>query len=68
MDKVDGTQPGDPYKAAQKILEVVESGDIPFRLILGKDAVMVAEGSLKKRKEELDRWRGLSCQTDFTLE
>lgn len=49
-------------------MEVVESGDIPFRLILGKDAVMVAEGSLKKRKEELDKWRELSCQTDFTLE
>ncbi len=49
-------------------MEVVESGDIPFRLILGKDAVMVTEGALKKRKEELDRWRELSCQTDFTLE
>lgn len=65
VEKVDGTQPGDPYKAAQRIMEIVKAGDIPFRLVLGKDAVEVAEESLRQRTAELEEWKEFSSQTDF---
>lgn len=65
MEKVDGTQPGDPYKAAQKIMEIVKAGNVPFRLILGRDAVEVVEDVLKQRTEELKKWEEFGSQTDF---
>ena len=65
MEKVDGTQPRDPYKAAQKIMEIVKAGNVPFRLILGRDAVEVVEDVLKQRTEELKKWKKFGSQTDF---
>ncbi len=65
VEKVDGTQPGDPYKAAQKIMEIVKAGNVPFRLILGRDAVEVVEDVLKQRTEELKKWKEFGSQTDF---
>src|SRR5207248_3365512 len=39
VDGMDGTQPGDPRKAARAILEVLDSPEPPLRLVLGNDAV-----------------------------
>ena len=38
MDASDGTQPGDPAKAAAAMIEVAESDNPPLRLMLGSDA------------------------------
>lgn len=65
VEKVDGTQPGDPYKGAQTIMKIVQGGDIPFRLVLGPDAVEVVEESLRQRTAELEKWKEFSSQTDF---
>ena len=45
MDGVDGTQPGDPRKAAAAILSVLDDPDAPLRLALGDDAVAAAESA-----------------------
>jgi hypothetical protein len=39
LDRVHGTQPGDPAKAAAALLDAVESGNPPYLLLLGNDAV-----------------------------
>ena len=65
MEKVHGTQPGDPRKAAQVIFEILQRGEIPFRLVLGSDAVKVVEDSLKMQTEELEERKGISSQTSF---
>lgn len=64
-DKTDGTQPGAPRKAGLAIRKIVEGGDIPFRFVMGPDAVEVVEESLRKRKEELEKWKAFGQQTDF---
>lgn len=64
-DKTDGTQPGDPRKAGMALAEIVEGEDIPFRFVVGADAVEVVEMSLQKRKEELEKWKKYGQQTDF---
>lgn len=64
-DKTHGTQPGDPYRAAQRIMETVDAGDVPFRLVLGRDAVEVVEASLQQRTAELEKWKTVSVQTDY---
>lgn len=43
----------------------MKAGDVPFRLILGKDAVEVVEESLRQRTAELEKWKEFTSQTDY---
>jgi NAD(P)-dependent dehydrogenase (short-subunit alcohol dehydrogenase family) len=60
-----GTQTGDPAKAAKVILGLTELPDPPLRLLLGSDAVQVAAASSKARDEADAKWRHLSESIDF---
>jgi NAD(P)-dependent dehydrogenase (short-subunit alcohol dehydrogenase family) len=55
---------GDPAKAAQAILRVAGIAAPPLRLLLGSDAVRVAEQLHVTRSAEDARWRELSLSTD----
>jgi len=61
----DGTQPGDPARAAQAILELASLEQPPFRLPLGSDALKIIEQADRAKLDELERWRALSASTDF---
>lgn len=65
MNQMDGKQPGDPEKAAQAMIQVVESDNPPLRLALGEDAVNGIEQKLLSAKAELDQWRSLSLNTAY---
>lgn len=60
-----GNQPGDPTKAAQALLALVESESPPVRLFLGDDALSLVEQKLKAMKVELGTWDALSRSTSF---
>lgn len=64
-DRTHGTQPGDPARAAETVVDVVAAGDPPFRLLLGSDAVAVVREELSGRLAEIDAWAGTSAATDF---
>jgi NAD(P)-dependent dehydrogenase (short-subunit alcohol dehydrogenase family) len=64
-DKVHGTQPGDPDKAAQAMIAAATSDSPPALLVLGADAVSAFESVLDRQRAELDQWRELSTSTDF---
>jgi NAD(P)-dependent dehydrogenase (short-subunit alcohol dehydrogenase family) len=64
-DRVHGTQPGDPAKAADAIIEAVTSGDAPALLLLGNDALSGFEQVLDAQRAELEKWRKLSASTDL---
>jgi NAD(P)-dependent dehydrogenase (short-subunit alcohol dehydrogenase family) len=59
------TSRGDPAKAAQAILRIAAVAEPPLRLLLGTDAVFLAELVAKRRAAEDARWRELSATTDF---
>src|SRR5271154_7224483 len=60
-----GKQPGDPARAAQVVLKVVNMDEPPLRLLLGSDAVGIV-GKADLRKAESDKkWLHLSTSTDF---
>jgi NAD(P)-dependent dehydrogenase (short-subunit alcohol dehydrogenase family) len=59
------TQRGDPAKAAKAILRIASLPDPPLRLLLGTDAVFLADLVAKRRAAEDARWRDLSVTTDF---
>jgi NAD(P)-dependent dehydrogenase (short-subunit alcohol dehydrogenase family) len=65
-DTADGTQPGDPAKAAAAIITAVESPDPPALLLLGTDAVTAFGAVLDAQRAELETWRDLSTGTDLT--
>lgn len=62
-----GNESGDPAKAAQAILTIANDPQPPLRLLLGSDAVYLAEQQLAKIAAEDAKWRTLSLSTDFDL-
>jgi NAD(P)-dependent dehydrogenase (short-subunit alcohol dehydrogenase family) len=62
-DTVHGTQPGDPAKAAEAILAVVDSANPPSLMVLGKDAFDAFAAVADAQRTELDQWRELSLST-----
>jgi NAD(P)-dependent dehydrogenase (short-subunit alcohol dehydrogenase family) len=61
----DGDQPGDPARAAKVIIDVVDADDPPRRLILGGDAVTLAQEAAKLRAAETEKWADASRSADF---
>jgi hypothetical protein len=62
---IDGTQPGDPTKAAEAILAALDAEDTPLRLPLGADAVEGIRAKLESVRQELDEWSGVAQATAF---
>ncbi|WBP86287.1 oxidoreductase [Kitasatospora cathayae] len=60
-----GTQPGDPARAAQVIIDVVGHAAPPRRLLLGAQAVTAALAAGEARSEETRQWAGASAAADF---
>jgi NAD(P)-dependent dehydrogenase (short-subunit alcohol dehydrogenase family) len=63
--QVAGREPGDPAKAAQAIIAIVNMEHPPRRLLLGRDAVQLARQIDQADLAEIDRWEQLSTSTDF---
>ena len=65
LDRVHGTQPGDPARAAAALVDAVESGDPPYLLLLGNDAVDAVRTALAALRDDIDTWETTSRSTDF---
>jgi len=63
-----GKQNGDPVRAAQAIIEAVESSHSPHRLLLGNDAYDGAIAKLDELREEFTAWETVSRGADFPTE
>ena len=60
-----GSEPGDPARAARIIIDVVESPEPPRRLLLGSDAVELALANGAERDQEARQWEAVSRSADF---
>jgi NAD(P)-dependent dehydrogenase (short-subunit alcohol dehydrogenase family) len=60
IKSIDGTQPGDPAKAATAILTALAAPDAPLRLPLGDDAVDGIRQHAEAVLSDLQTWEGLS--------
>jgi NAD(P)-dependent dehydrogenase (short-subunit alcohol dehydrogenase family) len=63
VDAMDGTQPGDPAKAADAIFAALDSDSAPLRLALGADAVDAITAALDRRRDDLAAWGSISRNT-----
>ncbi|MFC3572432.1 oxidoreductase [Streptomyces yaanensis] len=64
----DGSQPGDPAKAAAAIRLALDAEKTPLRLALGGDAVEFLTAHLDSVRAELTEWEEVSRSTDFDTE
>ncbi|MFD0688711.1 oxidoreductase [Actinomadura fibrosa] len=62
---LDGAQPGDPARAAEVIVGLLDAPDPPLRLVLGGDALELIQGKLSRQTAEMDAWREVTYSTDF---
>ena len=60
-----GRQPGDPARAAQAIVAVAEAAEPPRHVVLGAFGIDAVTAMLRRRLDEIERWRGLGLSTDF---
>lgn len=63
VDGMDGTQPGDPRRAAEAILKALEAPEPPLRLALGADAVEAIRAKHERLRADLDAWEEVSHGT-----
>lgn len=66
-DSLDGNQAGDPIKAADAIIALAEQENPPMRLVLGKEALELAEVDLNQQLDDLMDWEHLGKATDFDV-
>ncbi len=59
-----GKQPGDPARAAQAILRLIDSTQPPAHLLLGSDALALVRAALTERLAEIDAWEAVTRSTD----
>ncbi|MEM6264559.1 MAG: oxidoreductase [Bacteroidota bacterium] len=62
---MDGTQAGDPFKAAQAIEQAINSENTPLRLALGADAVDAIRQHSQHLLDELTQWEQVGRDTEL---
>jgi NAD(P)-dependent dehydrogenase (short-subunit alcohol dehydrogenase family) len=60
-----GKQAGDPARAADAIIKVVEAADPPLHLVLGSNGVQRVREALNGVLRSVDAWEAVSLATDF---
>ena len=65
LDGYSGRQPGDPKRAAQAIVTVVDSAEPPLNLVLGAPGLKLAREKLKALAAEFDKWEALTLSADY---
>lgn len=61
----DGNQPGNPLKAAEAVIKVVESPNPPLRLLLGHDAMEAARAKVVLLNKDFDEWESTTMNVNF---
>ncbi len=65
LDKIAGSQPGDPAKAAEAIIAAITAAAPPLRLVLGKFAHFFVRKKLDRMAAEMKEWETIGLPTDF---
>ena len=61
-----GKQPGDPQKAAQAMLDIVDNPKPPLRLLLGSDALQMLRQKLNSLQANISAMESVTLSTDYT--
>lgn len=64
LTAIAGNQPGDPDKAMAALIDAYERGDAPLHLLLGSDAVQLADAKVAEVGRAIAAHRAISVGTD----
>lgn len=64
LPSTDGSQPGDPRKAAAAIVDAVTAEKPPLRLVLGNDAADAVADHLERSRTEFEAWEQVARSMD----
>jgi NAD(P)-dependent dehydrogenase (short-subunit alcohol dehydrogenase family) len=65
LRELGGNEPGDPVRAASAIIQAVEAPNPPLHLLLGKDALRMAQEKLNVLRRDFDTWKNVTVGADF---
>jgi NAD(P)-dependent dehydrogenase (short-subunit alcohol dehydrogenase family) len=65
LKTIAGNEVSDPVKVAKVIVELIDMPEPPFRLLIGTDAVIVADSCAKNLADSDAKWRSLSESVGF---
>ncbi len=65
LKTIAGNEVSDPVKVAKVIIELIDIPEPPFRLLIGTDAVIVADSCAKNLADSDAKWRSLSESVGF---
>ncbi|RYG35266.1 MAG: SDR family NAD(P)-dependent oxidoreductase [Burkholderiales bacterium] len=60
------SRPGDPIRAAEAIVSVVDSDEPPLNLVLGVAGLAAVREKIAALSAELDRWEAVSLNADYS--
>jgi NAD(P)-dependent dehydrogenase (short-subunit alcohol dehydrogenase family) len=64
LTRIDGKQPGDPHRAAEAIVRLVQSGEAPQRFVLGRYAIDKTRKTFAARERELAQLEAAGAAAD----
>ena len=65
VQKSSGQEPGDPAKAAETIISIVEAEEAPLRLLLGQTAYQAAKRKFTNLLSSIEEWKEITINADF---
>lgn len=65
FEKVDGTQEGDPERAAQILVDLVNMDRPPLRLLLGKVALNRLREKYNRVLKDAEQWQAVTLSADY---
>ncbi|MBC3788690.1 oxidoreductase [Spirosoma utsteinense] len=67
QEQINGNQPGDPQKAVEVMIQIVDEPNPPLHLFLGEDAYTMAHAKIKAMAQDLETWKSLTLSTGFAV-
>ncbi len=68
QNDMNGKQPGDPDKAAEVLIKVLQEENPPLHLFLGEDAYDLAQTKTENMKKDLEQWEAYTRATGFAMQ
>jgi NAD(P)-dependent dehydrogenase (short-subunit alcohol dehydrogenase family) len=68
MNSLDGTQPGDPAKAARAVAAAIDADVTPLRLQLGSDSIGAVRAHAEQLLKDLTKWERVGLETAVDAE
>ncbi len=65
LEDIAGKQLGDPERAAEAMIAIVQAATPPLHLLLGSDALRRTEQMQTAFKQDIEQWRKVTLSTDY---